>query len=284
MAEEEKDGGAPEGATPLEQIVDKPRLSEPSGKDAIIDAPRRSEPSRAKREPKPDKPAIPEGYVPLREVLDTRDRMRKAEEERDRYRAYVEDQQRKLADAEDNDPAPDMFKNPTAYSEWLDRRVNKRAEHLAKQQVEPLTAKLSDYAIGMSEMRAKSVLGDKFGPFNEWLLKQSDEFKDRCMQTDDPYAVAFQQYRTRTTFERLGDDDLDSFVEKEVKRRLAEAQGPIDPDDDGFADERAAPAAKQNAPRSFAGARNAEPKDPAQKWAGPKPLGQLVGQPKQHKR
>lgn len=277
---EEKDGApeteAPEAPahTPLSELVDKPRFSEPS---KVADEPRRQEP-REKRE----KPAKPDpGYVPLREVLDERERRQKAEQDAQRYRAAWEEHQRKLAAEQDNDPAPDMFKDPNAYNAWVDRQLDRRAKSIANQHIEPLKAQLSDYAIGMSEMRAKSILGDKFKPFEDWLKKQPDEFKDWCMQNEDPYAVAFQQYRTRTTFERLGSDDLDTFLEKQKQAWLAEQRGPVDPSD-GFEDEPAPQ--RQQAPRSFAGGRSADPAREGQKWSGPKPLAQIDAEKNNRKR
>ena len=119
MSEEKETEGAPE-APSIETLVDKPKLAEPS---KIVDAPR--EP-KASREPKAAKPEP--GYVPLREVLDERERRQKAEQEGAKYRQAWEDHQRKLAAEQDNDPAPDMFKDPNAYNTWVDRQMNRRAD------------------------------------------------------------------------------------------------------------------------------------------------------------
>ena len=270
MSEETKDEGAPE-APSMETLVDKPKLTDTA---RIADPPREAKPPREPKAPKPEP-----GYVPLREVLDERERRQKAEQDAQKYRAAWEQHQQKLADAENNDPAPDMFKDPNAYNAWVDRQLDRRAKGIAKQHIEPLQQRLSDYAVGMSEMRAKSVLGDKFKPFEEWLIKQPNEFKDQCMASDDPYAVAYQQYRTRTTFERLGNDDLDSYEAKLKAKWLAEMQGPADPDDD-IVD----PPQQKPAPRSFAGGRSNEPKGPGQQWTGPQPLGAILAEKSHRKR
>ncbi len=274
MAEEEKDGAlapAEPVHTPLSEIVDKPRISEPSAK-AITDEPR-PEP-RQKRE-KPDKPAIPEGYVPLREVLDTRDRAKKAEEEAARYRAWIEDQQRKLAVEQEKDPAPDMFKDPNAYNAWIDRQLNKRAEDIARQHVQPIMSQVSDANLRLSEMQAEKNLGpERFGKLNEWIKAQGEQFGAWALSQPDPYWAAYQQYRQRTTFERLGDDDLETYEQKLRAKILAEMQGPIDAADDDLDDP---PPQRQRAPQSFANSRSAAPdRDTGGRFTGPRPLGELV--------
>lgn len=276
MAEEEKNGVEPAAdvmeqppvQTPLSDIVDKPRLQ--------TDASRIADPApeRKERRPKEAKPVVPEGYVPLREVLDTRDRAKKAEEDRDRYRAWIEDQQRKLAAEQDKDPAPDMFKDPAGYNAWSERQIEKRATAIAEKRFAPLRDQVSDQALMISEMQARNTLGERWTPFNKWLSEQPQEFKDWAMSHDDPYGVAYGQYRQRTTFEKLGSDDLDTYLEKQKKAWLAEQRvpaGAAEPEDDLENDQEPPP---KQTPRSFAAGRSAEPK--GERFAGPKPLGAIL--------
>lgn len=279
MSEEEKVDGALE-STPLETIVDTPKLTETTP-SVVEDKP---EP-RQKREPKPDKPVIPEGYVPLREVLDTRDRAKKAEEDRDRYKTAWDEHQRKLAAEADKDPAPDMFKDPRAYNAWVDRQVNKRAEAIAKQQVAPIMEQVSAQTLRLSEMAAEKHLGaERWARLNEWIGKQDEGFRAWAMSQPDPYWAAYEQFRQRTTFEKLGNDDLETYEQKLRAQIMAELKGPVDPREPAFEDDDPTP--QQSAPRSFANGRNADPtKDKGSKFAGPKPLGELLAaKPQQNKR
>ncbi len=285
MAEEEKDGAlapAEPVHTPLSEIVDKPRISEPPAR-AIVDEPR-PEP----RQRKPEKPAIPEGYVPLREVLDERDRRKQSEDEAKRYRTWIEDQQRKLAIEQDRDPAPDMFRDPNAYNQWVERQVQKRAESIAKQQMQPFVTRTEAMQLRLSEMTAKEHLGpDKWAKMNAWIEKQPEQFKQWAMAQPDPYWAAHEQWLERTTRERLGNDDLDTYEQKLREKILAEMRGPADPND-GLDEDDAdfdAPKPKPAAPKSFASSRSADPtRDPGGRFTGPKPLGAILAEKSPNRR
>lgn len=284
MSEEEKDGAlapAEPVHTPLSEIVDKPRMA---------GAPRIAEPKPEPKQTKPQKqerPAVPEGYVPLREVLDERDRYKSEKERADRYEKAWAEHQRKLQAEQDNDPAPDMFKDPNAYNAWIDRQLNKRAESIARQHVQPIMAQVTDATLRLSELQAEKNLGpERFGKLNEWIKGQGQQFQEWALTQPDPYWAAYQQYRQRTTFERLGDDDLETYEQKMRDRLkaeiLAEMQGPADPDD-GFEDD--APPQRKAAPQSFASSRNADPKrDQGGRFTGPRPLGELVREKDQRKK
>jgi hypothetical protein len=280
MSEEEKGGGPAEPA-PLTEIVDKPKLAETP---AVVDRPERPPPER---KPKADKPAVPEGYVPLREVLDERERRQKIEAERDRYQRAWEDHQRKLAAEQDKDPAPDMFRDPNAYNEWVDRQLNKRAEAIARQHVEPLIGQVTQAQLALSELRIEKQIGpDRYQKLNDWITAQGEQFRAWCLGQSDPYAAAYQQWRQRTTFERLGEDDLDTYEQKLREKIMAELKGPVDPPDAEFDDDRPPPKQTQ-APRSFAAARSADPNRDAStgRFTGPRPLGEILReQPKTRKR
>lgn len=280
MAEEDKSSGALETQTPLSEIVDKPKLTDAA--PAVVQ-------DKPEPQPKPErkqKSAVPEGYVPLSEVLDTRDKYKAAAEERDRYKRAWDEHQRKLAADQDKDPPPDMFKDPQGYGAWVERQIGKQAEAIAKKQVEPIMAQVSESQLRLSEMTAERHLGEaRFKALNEWITKQGPQFNDWCTSQPDPYWAAWQEYRKRTTFERLGNDDLETYVENEVKRRMALNTQPAQPnfeedDPDLDADRPATPA-----PRSFAGSRSSDPtRDQAGRFTGPRPLGELVREKDQRKR
>lgn len=290
MAEEVKDG-APAPAepvhTPLSEIVDKPRLQ--TDVSPVVDAPRQAapveRPERKAKAEKPDDDARFRGL--LNETLSEREKRQAIERERDQYKRAWEEHQRKLAADQERDPAPDMFRDPQAYNAWVERQVSKRAEAIANQRVSPLQSRLSQQTQMLSAMSVKGRIGDeKWGKLNEWIAQQPPQFHDWCLDQDDPYGTALEQYRQRTTFERLGDKDIDTLIEEEVAKRLAAKAGPIDPpEDDLDEDERDYDAPRRPAPKSFAGARSADPtRDTQGRFTGPRPLGELVAERQNQKR
>jgi hypothetical protein len=289
LAEEEKDGAlapAEPQHTPLSEIVDKPRISDTPAK-AVVDAPEPKQRREPKPEAKPDDEARFRGL--LNETLTEREKRQAAERERDQYKQAWTEHQQKLAADQERDPAPDQFRDPQKYNEWVERQVSKRAEAIAKQQMQPFMARVSEQQLTLSEMRAEKALGaDKWTKLNTWIEGQPEQFKQWAMAQPDPYWAAYEQYRQRTTFERLGNDDIDTLIEKEVAKRLAEKAGPIDPPDSDIEeddDDFDAPKPKQAAPRSFASARSADPsRDKGGRFTGPRPLGELVAENNQRKK
>lgn len=289
MAEEVKDG-APAPAepvhTPLSEIVDKPRLQ--TDVSPVVDAPRQAAPvERPERKPKAHK----ERTVPLAEHIDQRislqEKLRTEKERADRLEATWAEHQRKLAADQERDPAPDMFRDPQAYNAWVERQVIKRAEAIANQRVSPLQQRLSYQTQVLSATTVKGRIGEeKWAKLNEWIAQQPPQFHNWCLDQEDPYGSALEQYRQRTTFERLGDKDIDTLIEEEVAKRLAAKAGPIDPpEDDLDEDERDYDAPRQRAPKSFAGARSADPtRDTSGRFTGPRPLGELVAERQNTKR
>jgi len=275
----ETEDGAPPAVTPISEFVDKPRLSDPP---AATPEPATPDPVKATPTPAPADDGDKRFAGLLRETLDEREKRQKAEKERDQYKTAWDTQQRKLQAEQDNDPAPDMFRDPNGYNEWLDRQLNRRAEAIAKQHVQPIMQTVSQQTLALSEMRAEKALGpDRWKALNDWIPKQDQKFVDWCMAQPDPYHAAWEQYRQRTTFERLGNDDIDTLIEKEVAKRLAEAKGPVD-DPDNDIDEPSQ-AHRQQAPKSFAAARSAQPRDQEGRWAGPKPLAEIDREKHQRK-
>ena len=209
----------------------------------------------------------------LNETLSEREKRQRAEAERDQYRIAWEQHQRKLAAEQDRDPAPDMFKDPNAYNAWVERQLDKRAKAIASEHVTPLKGQLADYALRVSEMTAEKALGEKrWNALNDWIEGQSPQFKQWAMSQPDPYAAAYQHYRQASTFDRLGNDDLDTFLEKQ-KAEWMKANAPAP----GQAfDEPAAPPLQTRAmPASFA-AKSSTGGDRTSPAAGPTPLGQIL--------
>lgn len=277
----EQENGAPEGALTEEarpvvaDFTDSMDREEAHERERTADKPE-PKPKKAKEQVKTD----PQTHmVPLREVLDTRDQLRAERESRERYQRAWEEHQRKLAADQDKDPAPDMFKDPNEYNKWVERQLDKRAKAIASQHVQPLQEKISDYALRVSEMEARTALGDKrWTALNDWIEKQTPQFKQWAMQQQDPYAAAYQHYRQSTTFERLGQDDLETYEEKLKARWLAEQQAAAaqsaslnEPDDD---DDDPAPAQKKPLPASFA-AKPSAGRDASPGFA-PTPLGAIL--------
>lgn len=281
MAEQVQEGGAPV-VTPLSELVDKPRLSDqPAAATPEPATPALQETPAPTPQPRNDERPK---YVSLDEHLDLREKKRRAEEERDRYRKAWDEHQRKLAEEQDNDPAPDMFRDPDGYNAWLDRQLNRRAEKIARQHVEPIVQQVSTQTLRLSELTAERALGpERWKALNDWIPKQGQQFMDWCMSQPDPYHAAWEQYRTRTTFERLGNDDIESYEKKLREKIMAELKGPVD-DPDNDIDEPPARTPPNNAPRSFAASRSAQPRDQEGRWAGPKPLSEIDREKHQRKK
>jgi hypothetical protein len=275
-----------QGAQPsLQEIIDKKPIAdftEDAGREQAHQQAREEREKPPERAPKPqrEQQKPEQGFVPLREVLDEREKRQRAEAEAQRYRAWIEDQQRKIAAEQDNDLPPDMFKDPNAYSAWIDRQVERKAKSIADQYVQPLQAQVSDYAIRMSEMQARARLGERFAALEEWVRGQSDDFKQWALSQPDPWAAAHAQYRQRTTFERLGDDDLDGYEAKlrakwEAEQAAKQPRIADQSDDEEDFDEPQQSRARM--PRTFAAGRSAEPTTAGRAaHAGPKPLGEIL--------
>lgn len=293
MAEEEKDGAlapAEPQHTPLSEIVDKPRLADPPSK-AVTDEPRAEPKPKREKVEKPDDEARFRGL--LNETLGEREKRQAAERERDQYKQAWAEHQRKLAADQEHDPAPDQFRDPKAYNAWVERQMDKRAESYAQRHIAPLQEQVRDAHFNLSMMRAKEHLGvEKFGKMEEWIQAQwkdprGAQVMQWCLDQPDPYHAAYQQYRQRTTFERLGNDDLDTYEQKLRDKILAELKGPIDPsngidEDDADFD---TPKPRQAAPRSFASSRSSDPsRDQGGRFAGPRPLGELVKEKDQRRK
>lgn len=230
------------------------------------------EPKLKKAKPREDDDARFRGI--LNETLSERDKRQKVEAELGQYKKAWEDHQRKLASEQNNDPAPDMFKDPAKYNAWVERQLDRRAKAIAAEHVTPLKGQLADYTLRVSEMTAEKALGEKrWNQLNDWIETQSPQFKQWAMSQPDPYAAAYQHYRQASTFERLGSDDLDTYLEKQ-KAEWLKANAPQEQTFDDPSPEPNAPQTRAM-PASFAAKPSAsERTSPAQ--AGPKPLGQIL--------
>ena len=289
MAEEVKDG-APAPAepvhTPLSEIVDKPRLQ--TDTSPAVDPPRQAAPvERPERKPKAEKPDEDVRFkAMLRETLEEREKRQAMERKLADYERVFAEHQRTLS-AKTKAPPPDMFRDPDKYTAYIQEAIREEAEKIANQRVTPLQERLSYQTQVMSAERVKNRVGDeKWNKLNEWIAQQPPQFHNWCLDQEDPYGSALAQYHQRTTLERVGDKDIDTLIEEEVAKRLAAKAGPIDPpDDDLDEDERDYDAPRQRAPKSFAGARSADPtRDTAGRFTGPRPLGELVAERQNTKR
>jgi len=289
LAEEVKDG-APAPAepvhTPLSEIVDKPRLQ--TDVSPVVDAPRQAAPvERPERKPKAEKPDDDVRFkAMLRETLEEREKRQAMERKIADYERVLAEHQRTLS-AKTKAPPPDMFREPDKYTAYIQEAIREEAEKIANQRVAPLQERLSHQTQVMSAERVKTRIGDeKWNKLNEWIAQQPPQFHHWCLDQDDPYGTALAQYHQRTTLERVGDKDLDTLIEEEVAKRLAAKAGPIDPpEDDLDEDERDYDAPRRPAPKSFAGARSADPtRDTQGRFTGPRPLGELVAERQNQKR
>lgn len=241
----EQESGAPQGALVEEEspvvadFTDSFDREEAHERERTADKPEPKQ--KAKKEPA--RAGEPQRHmVPLSEVLDTREKLREARERGERFERAWNEHQKKLQSEADNDPAPDMFKDPAGYNSWVERQLDRKAKAIAAQHVGPLQERISDYSLRVSEMQARSALGDqRWGALNTWLNTQPQQFKEWCLKQSDPYGSAYQHYRQATTFERLGNDDIDTYEQKLREKILAE-----------IAAERAAPVAAPHEPEPSA--------------------------------
>jgi hypothetical protein len=288
LSEEEKDGAVAPAEpvhTPLSEIVDKPRLQ--TDTSPAVDPPRQAAPvEKPERKSKVDDETRIRGLI--RETIEERDKRQALERERDQYKRAWEEHQRTLS-AKTKAPVPDMFRDPQAYTAYVEQMTLENARQIAEERSAPLVEKVTRLELQLSERSASQHLGpEKWKKLNDWIEQQGEQFKNWAISQPDPYFAAYEQYRQRTTFERLGNDDIDTLIEKEVAKRLAAQRGPIDAPDGDIEEDDAdfdAPKPKPAAPKSFASSRSADPaRDPGGRFTGPKPLGAILAEKSPNRR
>lgn len=128
------------------------------------------------------KPAIPEGYVPLAAVLDTRDQLKA---ERDRTKA-LEDQLRQFQQPA---PSPDD-------EGYVDLRLDQTQQAV-------LSAKLD-----MSEEMTREKFGNEtVDAVRDWAVKRFAEdpsFHQQVLSQRNPYGFAVAQYQRTQALDKLG--------------------------------------------------------------------------------
>lgn len=163
--------------------------------------------------------------VPLAVVLDERDRRKAVEAEAAQLRAWRADEERKRREAVEQ--APNMLDDPDGYHLWREERAEKRLQKVTSQFEQTLV----QTNLRWSETIARRHLGpEKFNELNQWIATRWDaQTHEHAKRQPDPYGWAQEQFereqralRVRTLEERLGDKDLDAFLEEQKHKWLAE--------------------------------------------------------------
>ena len=293
MTDEVEEG---QGAAPsLQEIIDKKPViadfTEDAGREQAHQQAReaREKPERQpqqKRAPQQDEDTRFRGL--LNETLSEREKRQAAERRADQLERIIQEHNASLRTAEEQEDAPDMFKDPAAYNGWVKRQIQQQAKALAESELAPLRSQVSQSQIDMSAMRAQSKLGtEKWNKLNEWIERQQAEnprfaqFERYALSSGDPYGVTWQEYRRQMALERLGeDDDLDTYESKlrakwEAERNAQRA--PVADMSDEEEDFDEPPPRRVPQPRQFAAGRSAEPTTAGRAaHAGPKPLGEIL--------
>lgn len=282
-----------QGAQPsLQEIIDKKPIAdftEDAGREQAHQQAReeREKPPerQQKRAPQQDEDTRFRGL--LNETLSEREKRQAAERRAEQLERIIQEHNASLRTAEEQEDAPDMFKDPVAYNNWVKRQIQQQAKALAESELAPLRSQVSQSQIDMSAMRTQSKLGtEKWNKLNEWITRQQAEnprfaqFERYALNSGDPYGVTWQEYRRQMALERLGEeDDLDTFLEKQKQTWLAEQRQParIAEQSDEEEDFDEPQQSRARMPRTFAAGRSAEPTTAGRAaHAGPKPLGEIL--------
>jgi len=137
--------------------------------------------------------------------------------------AEIDRQQR-----EANAQIPDVFEDPQANQRYWANRIRTVEQQFSRTLDESLTAE----RLANSEDKWSDKLGEeKFGRLIGWVKTWPKETHLHAMKQRDPYGWAWKQFeqidtatRAKPIMERLGDRDLDAYIEEQVAARIANAQ------------------------------------------------------------
>lgn len=230
MSEEFEAAFSGEDEAAPEIVVETPPEPERLGTAVPITHPESAAEPEPTPEPAPQRPVIPEGYVPLATVLDTRDKLKAAEE---RVRQFEAQQQAPTL--------PDPYEDPDGYNRFV----------AAQTQQAVFSAKLD-----LSEDMARTQHGDELvNTVQQWALERgaSDpSFGPTLAQQRNPYGWAVQQYQREQALEELKDpSEFAAYRAWRAAQANPAAPAPITPAAPAVAPPRAAPALP---PKSIAAA------------------------------
>lgn len=205
--EDERDLPAPEGAKERPADPEAPASAAPEPRDEAQPQQEGQEPAAAsdaapkpqdKPQDKPQEPA-PQHQVPLSELLNTRERAQRAEQERDQFRQALEAIQRQQHEAQrqPQDP-PDVFADPKAYTEHLTRTFDQR-----------LAAIQLENNLQLAEVRHGEAFGKAYDAFlREVGQGQNPALYHQVMQSRNPGESMVGWYKNQEVLREVGPDPV----------------------------------------------------------------------------
>lgn len=204
------------------ETVETPETPEPQPEVKQEEAP-------AKAEAEPEKPVKPEPvieHVPIKAMLDERDRYREEKQRREQL-------ERELAALRQKEPekAPDVFEDPEGYRRHIEQQ---NAYQVARLRFE------------MSEEMALGRHGaDVVAQAKEWALQKAKSepwFEQRILSSRNPYEFIVAEYKRETRFGKVDDSEWDQF------QKWKEAQAQISPAPEATSKPPTPPKSIANAP------------------------------------
>lgn len=215
---EDKSGeaAAPQSGAPSDQSTGE------AGTPAATPA---SEPAAA---PPAAERRAPDGYVPIDVLLRTRDEGNAAKARLRELEAREAERERKRTEAAEKaaNTAPDKFAEPELYDEWM---LAQQQQGIASFQEQLEAQRIADRLEDSEEKWTEKLGDDKWRELNEWIAALPENARDHFTRQRDPYgaankAFAEQQRRERaaSVMEKLGDKDLDAYLEEQRAAWIAE--------------------------------------------------------------
>lgn len=175
----------------------------------------------------PPAPQDRSGWVPIDAHLNEREKRQALERQVAEYRRA--EQERARREEEASAEIPDMITDPAGYNAWVRNQI-KRAEDeaysRARGDVEQTQRVLSQRAL------VRVIGPERFNALVEWSKGAPAEVVRGWYESPDPYGEAWEDFqraeeaqRQRSVLERFGNKDPDAWIEEEVQRRIAAAQG-----------------------------------------------------------
>jgi hypothetical protein len=210
----------------------------------------------------PEKSVSHDPMVPLPALQEARREAREAREKAIALEAQMQAYMQSMQPKPEPKPVPDMFVDPQAF---------------VQHQLDPVSAQIREVREEMSRNFAITRHGEPtvkaaYDALAEGMRNRDPEATRTyqvMMQSNDPYDGLVRWHKTNTARQKYGDDP-DSYISKELERRLAEKMAEMQ------AGQPAVGASQAPVlPTNLAAARNAGPRSGVT-YSGPKPLSEIM--------
>jgi hypothetical protein len=210
----------------------------------------------------PEKPASHDPMVPLPALQEARREAREAREKAIALEAQMQAYMQSMQPKPEPKPVPDMFVDPQAF---------------VQHQLDPVSAQIREVREEMSRNFAITRHGEPtvkaaYDALAEGMRNRDPEATRTyqvMMQSNDPYDGLVRWHKTNTARQKYGDDP-DSYISKELERRLAEKMAEMQAGQPNLGASQA-----PVLPTNLAAARNAGPRSGVT-YSGPKPLSEIM--------